>query len=445
MDFVTVDFETANSSRSSACSIGIVEVSQGKIVFEQEWLINPDQHFDPMNISIHNITPAMVKDQPTFQELWPTLLPFFENKSIVAHNASFDMSVLRYCLDHALLHYPAFEYYCTYLLSKKILTHLPSHKLNVISNHYGITFNHHDALEDARATANVLLKLLEQEQHHSPAELAKAYGYQIGQMYAGGYTSFSGSTVKKKKSKATPANTKSNVSTTAPTVDNTSESLLIDVSTLKHDSTVLPIPTSESIIHNNLISTTTNESVAGLMAGQKIAISSKLSSSQFLIEIDWNLDHVNIDLDATAFLLYANEQCKSDSDCIFYGQPDTATGSVSYSKLRTNKAQFKVNLAKLSFDVQKIAFALTIYQEDEQQYHFSEVSEIHIRLIDPIIGKELAHFEVGQDLTKETAIVIGEMYLHKSDWKFNPIGKGFFGGLQALCEGFGLEVNEVNR
>lgn len=445
MDFVTVDFETANSSRSSACSIGIVEVSQGKIVFEQEWLINPDQHFDPINISIHNITPAMVKGQPTFQELWPTLLPFFENKSIVAHNASFDMSVLRYCLDHASLHYPAFDYYCTYLLSKKILTHLPSHKLNVISNHYGITFNHHDALEDARATANVLLKLLEQEQQLSPAELAKAYGYQIGQMYAGGYTSFSGSTVKKKKSKLSSTHTKPKVSTTAPTVGNTSESLLIDLSTLKHDSTVRPIHISESIIQDNLISTTTNESVAGLMAGQKIAISSKLSSSQLLIEIDWNLDHANIDLDATAFLLYANEQCKSDSDCIFYGQPDTPTGSVSYSKLRTNKAQFKVNLAKLSFEVQKIAFTLTIYQEDEQKYHFSEVSEIHIRLIDPIIGKELAHFEAGQDLTKETAIVIGEMYLHKSDWKFNPIGKGFFGGLQALCEGFGLEVNEVNR
>lgn len=208
MDFVTVDFETANSSRSSACSIGIVEVSQGQIVFEQEWLINPNQHFDPMNISIHKITPTMVKGQPTFQELWPTLLPFFENKSIVAHNASFDMSVLRYCLDHALLDYPTFEYYCTYLFSKKILAHMPSHKLNVISNHYGITFNHHDALEDARATAKVLLKLLEQEEHISPAELAKAHGYQIGQMYAGGYTSFSASAGKSKKKFAFRPNTR---------------------------------------------------------------------------------------------------------------------------------------------------------------------------------------------------------------------------------------------
>ncbi len=161
-----------------------------------------------MNISIHKITPHMVKDQPTFQELWPTLLPFFENKSIVAHNASFDMSVLRYCLDHALLDYPTFEYYCTYLFSKKILAHMPSHKLNIISNHYGITFNHHDALEDARATANVLLKLLEQEQHNSPAELAKAHGYQIGQMYAGGYTSFSASAGKSKKKFAFRPNTR---------------------------------------------------------------------------------------------------------------------------------------------------------------------------------------------------------------------------------------------
>nr|WP_269430587.1 MULTISPECIES: 3'-5' exonuclease [Paenibacillus] len=199
MDFVTIDFETANSSRSSACSIGIVEISGGEITDERSWLINPEQHFDPMNISIHKITPSMVQDAPTFGELWPELLPYMNNKHVVAHNAAFDMSVLRHSLDAARTGYPAFQYYCTYLLSKKILNELPSHRLNNLAAYYGIELNHHDALEDARAAALVLVKLLEHKQQPTPAELSAALGYKPGTLYAGGYTPFSASASKTKK------------------------------------------------------------------------------------------------------------------------------------------------------------------------------------------------------------------------------------------------------
>lgn len=199
MNFVTIDFETANSSRNSACSIGIVEVADGQIVSEYSRLINPQQHFDPMNISIHRITPSMVEHEPTFGELWPELLPYFENKHVVAHNAAFDMSVLRHSLDAAATGYPAFQYYCTYLLSKKVLNELPAHRLNQLAAYYGIELQHHDALEDARAAALVLLKLLEHKQHATPAELSSAVGYKPGTMYAGGYTPFSLSASKEKK------------------------------------------------------------------------------------------------------------------------------------------------------------------------------------------------------------------------------------------------------
>ncbi|AOZ91826.1 3'-5' exonuclease [Paenibacillus crassostreae] len=199
MDFVAIDFETANANRSSACSLGLVEVQDGIITSEQVWLIDPEQDFDYRNIQIHGITANMVQGMPTFHELWPTIEPLLQGKQVVAHNASFDMSVLRYCLDQTGVDYPTFQYYCTYLLSKKMLQDMSSYKLNVIAAYYGIALNHHEALDDARACAKILLKLLEQEQHSDPYQLAKAYGCKIGTMLAGGYTPFSAPTQKRAK------------------------------------------------------------------------------------------------------------------------------------------------------------------------------------------------------------------------------------------------------
>nr|WP_276326591.1 3'-5' exonuclease [Paenibacillus antarcticus] len=203
MDFVAIDFETANANRSSACSLGLVEVRGGIITSEHVWLIDPEQPFDYRNIQIHGITPTMVSGQPTFHELWPTLEPLLQGKQIVAHNASFDMSVLRYCLDKSLIDYPSFQYYCTYLLSKKLLQEMPSFKLNVIADHYDIPLNHHEALDDARACAKILLKLLEKEQCSDPVQLSKAHSCKIGTMFAGGYTPFSAPS-KKSPKKPTP-------------------------------------------------------------------------------------------------------------------------------------------------------------------------------------------------------------------------------------------------
>ncbi|WP_341282433.1 3'-5' exonuclease [Paenibacillus sp. FSL H8-0537] len=222
MDFVAIDFETANSNRSSACAVGIVEVQGGKIVFEQVWLINPQQHFDRMNIEIHGITPAMVADSPTFSELWPILAPLLKNKQVVAHNASFDMSVLRYCLDDAALTYPAFHYYCTYQLSKKLLPNMLSYRLNVLASHYQIPLNHHDALDDARAAALILARLLEQEQQLGPTELALAKGYKIGKMHARGYTPFS-TTAAKSKKQAKPSTSASTKRTQASATETAAE------------------------------------------------------------------------------------------------------------------------------------------------------------------------------------------------------------------------------
>lgn len=210
MNFTAIDFETANSSRSSACSLGLVQVRAGVITAEHVWLIDPRQRFDGMNISIHGITPSMVQGQPTFAELWSSVEPLLLDEIVVAHNAAFDMSVLRYCLDASGHSYPDFQYICTYLLGKKMLRELPSHKLNVMSQHFGISLKHHDALDDARAAAAILLKLMEQGQQCEPLLLADSQGYKAGKMFAGGYTPFKSPPKKAAKQKK-PAKTRASL------------------------------------------------------------------------------------------------------------------------------------------------------------------------------------------------------------------------------------------
>ncbi len=89
MDFVTIDFETANNDRASICSVGIAIVKDGKLLETKYWLIRPrDLWFDPFNISIHGITEKEVQDQPQFDEIWKDILPYLCNNIVLAHNAS---------------------------------------------------------------------------------------------------------------------------------------------------------------------------------------------------------------------------------------------------------------------------------------------------------------------------------------------------------------------
>ncbi|MGL4951612.1 MAG: exonuclease domain-containing protein [Mycoplasma sp.] len=134
MNAFIIDFETANSQRCSACSIGIVEIKDGKIVNEWSFLFKPaNGYFDRINIKIHGITPDMVKDKSTFKEIWNNgLSDLLNNKIVFAHNASFDMSVSRatlaaYGLQHLNLHYS-----CTMLISKKLWPNCENHKLNTL-------------------------------------------------------------------------------------------------------------------------------------------------------------------------------------------------------------------------------------------------------------------------------------------------------------------------
>lgn len=180
MDFVAIDFETANSLRTSVCSIGIVQVKNGEIKEEIHTLINPLSEFHYYNTKIHGITEDMVISAPTFEEFWPNFKGFIDNQMIIAHNASFDISVLRASLNNFHESYPNFQYGCSYQIAKKVWPNLYNHKLSTVSNYLGISLRHHDALEDARAAALITLEALQKTQTNSIQDLSKLHKLKIG-------------------------------------------------------------------------------------------------------------------------------------------------------------------------------------------------------------------------------------------------------------------------
>ncbi|MFB6469290.1 3'-5' exonuclease [Cytobacillus sp. Hz8] len=189
MNIVALDFETANSARSSVCSIGIVEYQNGKLIDEYYSLVKPKKLvFYSYNVYVHGITAEDVQHSPEFDELWDNIQPRLENKLVIAHNASFDLSVLRGVLDEYNIPYPTLSYNCSVNIAKKTWPGLSSYKLNVISSYLGITFQHHHALEDAHAAAQIYLKAYELIGATSHEDLRKKLSISQGQLDKNGYT-----------------------------------------------------------------------------------------------------------------------------------------------------------------------------------------------------------------------------------------------------------------
>lgn len=191
MRFTAIDFETANAKRSSACSIGLCFVDDGKIVGCEQHLIRPEPfRFDPMNTSIHGITEADVAKAPTFGELWPSLVSKIVGP-LVAHNASFDMSVLRHALDLSRLSYPYTDYFCTLLLSRLTWPDRPAYSLSYVAQFLGVSLQHHVASDDAKACAHIALRACEVHDVSSLHDLDEACGLSAGSLHGYGYVACS--------------------------------------------------------------------------------------------------------------------------------------------------------------------------------------------------------------------------------------------------------------
>lgn len=153
--FIALDFETATPSRM-ACQLGIVEVIDGKIIYEKEYMIQPpSNYYDHYCVQIHKITPDMTEDAPTFDQIWPEVRERLRNKAIVAHNAAFDRDVLiKNVWEYELQAVKIKRWICTY----KDLSKVP---LDRACEYFNIPLdNHHDSLADARATALLYLNYI---------------------------------------------------------------------------------------------------------------------------------------------------------------------------------------------------------------------------------------------------------------------------------------------
>lgn len=154
--FVAADFETATSARASACALAIAIVQAGEVASVHHWLVRPPgNEYDDRNISIHGITPKMTADSPTLIEIWPEVLAQIDGRVLVAHNAAFDMSVLRGALQAHGSAWPKLSYYCTLALSRRAWPGMSSYRLPDIATACGLTLAHHDPRSDACAAAEI--------------------------------------------------------------------------------------------------------------------------------------------------------------------------------------------------------------------------------------------------------------------------------------------------
>lgn len=193
MNFIAVDFETANFKRQSICAVGLAVVEDAKVIKTIHKLIKPSpDYYESINSSIHRITAEDTKNAPTFKELWSDLRPYFEKQNIVAHNAAFDFSALRYALDAYQIDYPELDYYCTMLLSKKALPGLINYQLPTLCKHLEINdLNHHNAESDALACAKLMIELFKKHNTQSFKELEKQLKFNKGKIYPNDYLPFS--------------------------------------------------------------------------------------------------------------------------------------------------------------------------------------------------------------------------------------------------------------
>jgi DNA polymerase-3 subunit epsilon len=185
MDFVAIDFETANEQRSSPCAVGLAVVRNGAISEKFARLIRPGEfRFRRRNVAIHGIRPEDVKNEPEFPEVWQAIRSYIEEGTVVAHSASFDMAVLTRTLRFYSIPEPEFRYLCTVRVAKAVWPAIGSYTLKSVATMLGISFDHHDAAEDAFACAEIVRCACKQTGSRSIDQLAERSGITFGRRAA---------------------------------------------------------------------------------------------------------------------------------------------------------------------------------------------------------------------------------------------------------------------
>ncbi len=188
-----------------------------------------------------------------------------------------------------------------------------------------------------------------------------------------------------------------------------------------------------------------------LSKGQKVDLTKgNPGLSKILVGLGWDVNAFDsgtgFDLDAAVFLLNEQATCTSEKDFVFYGnlkhQSDSCThlGDNLTGAGDGDDEQVQIDLSKIPGNISKLSFTVTIHEAQQRGQNFGQVSNAFIRIVDEAKNTELIRYDLGEDFSIETAVVVGELYRQGTEWKFNAIGSGFQGGLGALCKHFGIDA-----
>jgi tellurium resistance protein TerD len=187
-----------------------------------------------------------------------------------------------------------------------------------------------------------------------------------------------------------------------------------------------------------------------LSKGENVSLSESAPTlKRILVGLGWEARVTSgddYDLDASIFLLGENGKVRHDGDFIFYNQPRSACGSVEHTgDNRTGAGDgddeaIKVDLEKVPEDIARLSVCVTIHDAEARRQNFGQVSDAFIRIVNLDNDVEIVRFDLSEDYSTETAMIFGEIYRHSGEWKFKAVGQGFNGGLNAMCNQFGITV-----
>ncbi|MGP7815981.1 TerD family protein [Niallia sp. 01092] len=188
-----------------------------------------------------------------------------------------------------------------------------------------------------------------------------------------------------------------------------------------------------------------------LSKGQKVDLTKgNPGLTKVVVGVGWDVNKYDggkdFDLDSSVFLLGDNGKVTSEQDFVFYNNATGANGAVVHSGDNRTGAgdgddeQIIVDLQAVPNEIKRITFTITIHDGEARNQNFGQVSNSYVRILNEQNNEELIRYDLGEDFSIETALVVGELYRHNNEWKFSAIGSGYQGGLAALATDFGLQV-----
>ena len=192
-----------------------------------------------------------------------------------------------------------------------------------------------------------------------------------------------------------------------------------------------------------------------LQKGQRVGLGNSMQYA--LIGLGWDSNRYDggydFDLDASAFLLGSNGKVISDEDFVFYNNLEARDGAVRSMGDDTtggnsdggDDEQIYIDFTRMPPEIEKIAVTVTIHEAEERHQNFGQVSNAYVRVAKvqnefDTIGETVIQFDLEEEFSIETALVVCEIYKKNGEWKFNAVAAGYRGGLEALCRAYGVNV-----